>query len=103
MSGFFKVTREVVLQVTDMCKVNSSLEGTDHSRQIIIGIGSVGTGAEGHAIMRIVYHAHHALQIWQVNDDARKTEHTPGRIIRVDGHVNVIFVTYRHDCFEEVL
>ena len=53
--------------------------------------------------MRIVYHAHHALQIWQVDDDARKTEHTPGRIIRVDGHVDVIFVTYRHDRFEKVL
>ena len=32
-----------------------------------------------------------------VDDDTRKSEYTPGRIIRVNRHIDIVFVADRHD------
>ena len=102
MCRFLKVTGEVVLQIADVGKVDASLKGADHSRKIIVRVGAIGAGTEGHAVVAIIHHLHHPLQIGQVNDDSGKTKHAPGRIVRMNCHINVVFVTDRHDSFQEV-
>ena len=53
--------------------------------------------------MRIVDHAHHAENVFLVDDDARKTKYAPGRIVRMDCHVDVILVAHRHDALQKIL
>ena len=48
-----------------------------------------GTGAESYTVVRIVDHAHHAENVFLVDDDARKTKYAPGRIVWMDCHVDV--------------
>ena len=52
--------------------------------------------------MRVIDHLHHAQNVFFINDDSRKTEDTPCRVVRVNGHSNVVLVADRHDAFEEV-
>ena len=53
--------------------------------------------------MRIVNHLHHAQDILLVDDNARKPKHAPCRVVRMDCHVDVIPVAYRHDFFQKIL
>ena len=53
--------------------------------------------------MRIVYHLHHTQDVFLINNDTRQTEHTPGGIIGMNRHVNIVFIAYRHDPLQEVL
>ena len=52
--------------------------------------------------MRVVYHLHHTLNVFFVNDDTGKAEYAPSGIVGMDGHVNVVFVTGGHDALKEV-
>ena len=85
-----------------MSKMDSSFQRTNHIRKIIFQIGSVRTGAESNAIVWIVYHFHHSQNILFVNDDSRKTKYAPCRIIRMDCHLDIILVTYRHNLLKEI-
>ena len=51
-----------------MREVHSALEGADHIRQVILEIRAVGACAEGHAVVRIVDHLHHALDVCLVDE-----------------------------------
>ena len=52
--------------------------------------------------MRIVHHFHHAQDVGLVDDDAGKAEYAPGGVVRVNGHVDVIFVADGHDALQEI-
>ena len=52
--------------------------------------------------MRVIHHLHHPQDIFFIDDDPGKPEHTPCRVVRVDRHLNVILVADRHDLFKEV-
>ena len=102
MSCFLKVGRSDELQVTYMSKMDSSFQGTDHIRKIIFQVCSVRTGAECNTIVWIIYHFHHSQNVFFVNDDSRKTKYAPCRIVRMNCHLDVILVTYRHDFLKEI-
>ena len=85
-----------------MCKMDSSFQGTNHIRKIVLQICSVRTRTECHTIVRVVYHFHHTQNVLLVDDDTRQSEYAPCRIIRVDCHVDVIFVTNRHNSLQEI-
>ena len=58
--------------------MNATLQRTDHVRQIIFQLGTVGTGTEGDTIMRAVYHLHHTQDIFLINNDTGQTKDAPG-------------------------
>ena len=49
----------------------------------------------------LVDHLHHPLNVALVDDDPRQTEDAPGRIVRVNRHVDIIAVADRHNRFQE--
>ena len=53
--------------------------------------------------MRVVHHLHHAKDVRLVDDDTGQTEYTPGGIVGMNGHVDIVFVADRHDALQEVL
>ena len=99
---FLKIRPRVELKIPDMRKMYSAFKGTDHVRQIVVRIRSIGTRTECHTVMRVIDHLHHPEDIFLAGDDARKPENRPCRIIRVNCHVDVIFVTDRHDPLEKI-
>ena len=86
-----------------MGEMDPAFEGTDHIGQIILQICSVGTGAEGDAVVRIVHHFHHAQNVGFVDDDSGQTEHAPCGIVRMNCHIDIVFVTDGHDALQKIL
>ena len=82
--------------------MDSSRDGTDDIRKIILQIGSKGAGAKCHAVVYIIHCVQHSLKLLLAGDDAWKSEHAPCRIIRMNCHLDVILVADRHDCLQEV-
>ena len=85
-----------------MGEMNAAFQGADHIRQIIFQVGAVGTGTEGNAVVRVIYHLHHTQDVLLVDDDTGQPEDTPGGIVGVDRHVNVVFVTGGHDTLQKI-
>ena len=85
-----------------MGKVDSSCGRLNHGAQIVLAVGSVRAGAESKSVVEIVHRLEHSDNVFLAGDDSRKTEHRPRRIIRMNRHVDVVFVAHRHDCLEEV-
>lgn len=52
--------------------------------------------------MRVIHHCHHAQDVGFVDDDTRKAEYAPCRIIGMDRHIDVVFVADRHDALQEL-
>ena len=69
------------MQVSHMGKVDTSFQDTDHVRQVIGQIRTVGTGAEGDTIVYVIHCLHQPQDILLGIDDTGKAEHTPGRVI----------------------
>ena len=102
MGGFFEIRGTVEFQVPHMGKMNPAFEGADHVGQVVLQVRAVGAGTEGNAVVRIIHHFHHAQDIFLVDDDAGQAENAPGRIVGMDGHVDIVFVADRHDAFQEI-
>ena len=102
MGGLFEIGRGIKFQVAHMGEMNPALQGTDHVRQVVFQVGAVGAGTEGDAVVRVIHHFHHAKDVGLVDDDAGKSEHAPGGIVRMDRHVDVVFVADRHDALQEI-
>ena len=45
---------------------------------------------------------HHSFQFFLRRNDTGQSEYAPGRIVWMNSHVDVVFVTYRHNGFQEV-
>ena len=52
--------------------------------------------------MRIIHSVHQAQDILLIDNDSRKAEYAPRRIVRMNRHINVILVAYRHNALQEV-
>ena len=52
--------------------------------------------------MNVVDSLHQAQDVFLVDDDARQSEDAPCRIIRMDGHLDVVLIADRHDRLQEV-
>ena len=102
MGGFFKIGGAVEFQVAYMGKMDSAFQGTDHIGQVIVQVGAVGSGAEGNTVVRVIHHFHHAEDVFLINDDSGEAEYAPGGVIRMNGHVDVVFITGGHDAFQEI-
>ena len=89
-------------EVTYVCEVDSALQCTDHVRKVVLEVGTVRTGAEGHTVMYIVDRIHQTKDTCLGVDDSGETEYGPCRIIRVDRHLDIILVADRHDGLQEV-
>ncbi len=63
----------------------------------VFRIGSQGAGAEGKAVIRALVHAGNLDQIILALADAGQTEEIVCRIVRVDTHLDVVFLAGRHD------
>ena len=53
--------------------------------------------------MGIIHHLHHPQDVFFVDDNSRQAEHAPGRIVGMNGHINVILLTYRHNSLQKIL
>lgn len=102
MGGFFKIGGAVEFQVAYVGKMDSAFQGTDHIWQVIVQVGAVGSGAEGNTVVRVIHHFHHAEDVFLINDDSGEAEYAPGGVIRMNGHVDVVFITGGHDAFQEI-
>ena len=102
VSRFLKIPGEIMLQVPHMGEMNASLQSTDHARQVVLRISAVRPRAEGHAVVGVVHHLHHALKVGQAGDDPGQAEYAPSRVIRVDSHADIVSVTNRHNSFQEI-
>ena len=91
------------LQVAHVREVDAALERADDLGQVVLAAGAQRAGAQGHAVVRVVHHLQHAVQVLAAGDDARQAEHAPGRVVRMNGHIDVVLVAHGHDGLEEVL
>ena len=80
-----------------MCKWNPALKGTDDIRDIVLRIAAQGTGAQSDAVKGGIHCLHQLQQLLLACDDPGQAEYRPCRIIRMNGHLNVIFLTHRLD------
>ena len=85
-----------------MGEMNSALQGTNHIGKIILQVGAVGTGAEGDTVVGVIHHLHHPQDVGLVYNDSGQAEYTPGGIVRMDRHVDVVFVADRHNAFKKI-
>ena len=103
MCAFLEITHTVIeTKVTNVCEVDSAFQHMDGVDQVIAQVCSVGTGTESNTVVFVRNHFHHTFQVCLSRDDTRQTEYAPGRIVRMDCHVDIVLVTYRHDRFQEV-
>ena len=52
--------------------------------------------------MRVIDHFHHPQDVFFIDDDAREPEYAPRRIVRMDRHIDVVFIADGHDPFQEI-
>ena len=85
-----------------MSKVDPALQGAYHIRQVVFEVCAVGSGTESDPVMRIVHHFHHPQDVFFIDNDAWESEYAPCRIVRMDRHINVVFIADRHDPFQKI-
>ena len=102
MRRLLKIRGRIEFQISDMGEMNPSRDRPDDIRQIILQIRPEGAGAERDAVVDIVHRLQHADDPRLAGDDARQSEYTPCRVIRVNRHLDVILIAHRHDCPEVI-
>ena len=92
------------LDITKMCKMNAfcDLRITDDLRQIVFTVATQTARTECKTIVNARVQGRDLQQSRLARHDARQAENAPRRIIRMYGHLDLIFLTGRHDTVQEI-
>ncbi len=87
------------LDVADMPEMNASLfaKVADDRRNIVVRVGAERATAERQTMARTVGQRQDAFQIFAGSGDAGQAEHRPGRIVRMNRHLDPAFLRCGND------
>ena len=101
MSAFAEVALPLEADLPQVCEVDTTCKFSCERRQIILPPRAERTRAEGDAVLPLRHGFKQAQVALPPRDDARKPEHIPRRVVRMDCHVDAGFPTGRQDAAQE--
>ena len=107
MCTFLEILNRIIncsveLKVSDVSKMNASACCFNHFAKIVFAVCTIRACTESKTVMWIWNFIQHAHNIFLIDNNTWKSEYRPGWIIGMNCHINIVFVTNRHNCFKEV-
>ena len=102
MRRLVEAARPQVVYVAHMRKVDAPGEAADDIGDVVVGVGAERTGAQRHAVVHIIHRSHEPQQLCLRARKARQAKDRPRRVVRMDGHPDVVPVARGHDRLEEI-